>query len=376
MARRRMISGTLEEWSASAFQHALKQFDAAAKRLRLSDNRIAMIKEPRRITEAMLPVRMDDGTIKVFHAYRVQHNIARGPAKGGIRFHQDVNVDEMKALAFWMTYKCAVVGIPMGGAKGGVIVDPRMLSDGERERLSRRYMAEMIDLFGPDRDVPAPDVNTGPQVMSWMMDTYSMHHHNYLPGVITGKPIEIGGSAGRQSATSLGIVFCIRKAAAKVGLELKGATLAVQGFGNVGSYTAKFLHEAGCRVVGICDVDGAFHNANGLNIEAAMAHVRRHGSLGSFRSGEKHEDPRAACGHPRPGGAREPDHREERAPDQGEDPGRGRERTDDSGGRQDPQCEPRLRDSGHTLQRGRGLGQLPGVGPEPHGVLLDRGESG
>jgi len=233
MARRRTISGTLEEWSASAFQHALKQFDAAARRLRLSDNRIAMIKEPRRITEAMLPVRMDDGTIKVFHAYRVQHNIARGPAKGGIRFHQDVNVDEMKALAFWMTYKCAVVGIPMGGAKGGVIVDPRTLSDGERERLSRRYMAEMIDLFGPDRDVPAPDVNTGPQVMSWMMDTYSMHHHNYLPGVITGKPIEIGGSAGRQSATSLGIVFCIRKAAAKVGLELKGATIAVQGFGNV-----------------------------------------------------------------------------------------------------------------------------------------------
>src|SRR2546425_955125 len=143
-----------------------------------------------------------------------------------------------------MTYKCAVVGIPMGGAKGEIVVDPRTLSEGEKERLSRRYMAEMVDLFGPDRDVPAPDVNTGPQVMSWMMDTYSMHHHNYLPGVITGKPIEIGGSAGRQSATSLGIVFCIRKAAAKVGLELKGATLAVQGFGNVGSYTAKFLQEA------------------------------------------------------------------------------------------------------------------------------------
>ena len=149
----------------------------------------------------------------------MHHSIARGPAKGGIRFHQDVNVDEMKALAFWMTYKCAVVGIPMGGAKGGVIVDPRMLSDGERERLSRRYMAELIDLFGPDRDVPAPDVNTGPQVMSWMMDTYSMHHHNYIPGVITGKPIELGGSEGRRSATSLGIVFCIRKAAVRAGDE-------------------------------------------------------------------------------------------------------------------------------------------------------------
>src|SRR3989449_5899321 len=151
----------------------------------------------------MRHVDMDDRTIKVFRDFRVQHNIARGPAKGGIRFHQDVNVDEVKALAFWMTYKCAVVGIPMGGAKGGVVVDRRNLADGERERLSRRYMAEMIDLFGPDRDVPAPDVNTGPQVMSWMMDTYSMHNRNFVPGVITGKPLELGGSAGRQSATSL-----------------------------------------------------------------------------------------------------------------------------------------------------------------------------
>jgi glutamate dehydrogenase/leucine dehydrogenase len=191
----------------------------------------------------------------------------------------------MKALAFWMTYKCAVVGIPMGGAKGGIIVDPRTLSDGERERLSRRYMAEMIDLFGPDRDVPAPDVNTGPQVMSWMMDTYSMHQHNFVPGVITGKPIEIGGSAGRQSATSLGIVFCIREAAWRLGLELKDATVAVQGFGNVGSYTAKFLAESGCRVVGICDVDGAFYEPKGIPVEAARNHVKKFGSLKGFRGG-------------------------------------------------------------------------------------------
>ena len=289
--RRRQIAGALEAWRASAFEHALAQFDEAARRLRLTENQIAVVKEPRRITEAMLPIRMDDGTIKVFRAYRVQHNIARGPAKGGIRFHQDVNVDEVKALAFWMTYKCAVVGIPMGGAKGGVIVDPRTLSMSERERLSRRYMAEMIDLFGPDRDVPAPDVNTGPQVMTWMMDTYSMHMHNYVPGVITGKPIELGGSEGRKSATSLGIVICIRKAAAKVGLDLRGAKVAVQGFGNVGSYAAKFLSEAGCRVIGISDVDGAFYDPDGIDVPAAMAHVAKRGSLRGFRGGSVLRDP-------------------------------------------------------------------------------------
>ena len=207
--RRRQIAGSLEEWSASAFEHALDQFDAAARRLKLTDNQIAMTKLPRRTTEVLLPVRMDDGTIRNFRAFRVQHNMARGPAKGGIRFHQDVTVDEVKALAFWMTYKCAVVGIPMGGAKGGVIVDPRTLSQGERERLSRRYMAEMIDLFGPDSDVPGPDVNTGPQVMGWMLDTYVMHKRDFLPGVITGKPMELGGSAGRQSATSRGLI-CLR----------------------------------------------------------------------------------------------------------------------------------------------------------------------
>lgn len=290
VARRRQISGTLEEWHSSAFAHALEQFDQAARRLDLSENQIAMIKLPRRITEAMLPVRMDDGTIKVFRAFRVQHNIARGPAKGGIRFHQDVNVDEVKALAFWMTYKCAVVAIPMGGAKGGVIVDPRTLSQGERERLSRRYMAELIDLFGPDRDVPAPDVNTGPQVMSWMMDTYSMHMHNYLPAVITGKPVEIGGSLGRKTATSLGIVFCIKKAAVKLKLPLKGAKVAIQGFGNVGSFAAQFLIDEGCKIVAISDIDGAFYDPAGLNIPAALAHCESKGSLKGFRA-KKLADP-------------------------------------------------------------------------------------
>jgi glutamate dehydrogenase/leucine dehydrogenase len=284
-ARRRQIAGSLEEWSPSAFEHALDQFDAAARRLKLTDNQIAMIKLPRRITEVLLPVRMDDGEIRNFRAFRVQHNTVRGPAKGGIRFHQNVSLDEMKALAFWMTYKCAVVGIPMGGAKGGVVVDPRTLSPGERERLSRRYMAEMIDLFGPDSDVPAPDVNTGPQVMGWMLDTYIMHKRGFVPGVITGKPRDLGGSAGRSSATSRGLSYCVHKAAARLGLDLNGATAAIQGFGNVGSYAAKFLTESGVRIVAISDAEGAFRNADGIDVDAAIVHVTRRGSLKGFKGG-------------------------------------------------------------------------------------------
>ncbi len=253
--------------------------------MRLTDNQIAMIKLPRRTTEVLLPVRMDDGTIRNFRAFRVQHNMARGPAKGGIRFHQDVTVDEIKALAFWMTFKCAVVGIPMGGAKGGVIVDPRKLSPGERERLSRRYMAEMVDLFGPDSDVPGPDVNTGPQVMGWMLDTYVMHKRDFLPGVITGKPTELGGSAGRQNATSRGLICCVRKAAARLGIELEGATAAIQGFGNVGSHAAKFLAQSGVRIVAISDVEGGYRDPDGIDVEAAIAHVTRRGSLTGFKGG-------------------------------------------------------------------------------------------
>lgn len=285
-ARRRTIAGSLEEWHASAFENALEQFDAAARRLKLTENQIAMIKLPRRVTEVMLPVRMDDGQIRNFRAFRVQHNTVRGPAKGGIRFHQDVTVDEIKALAFWMTYKCAVVNIPMGGAKGGVVVDPRTLSPGERERLSRRYMAEMIDLFGPDSDVPGPDVNTGPQVMSWMLDTYVMHKRDFLPGVITGKPMELGGSAGRHNATSRGLVCCVHKAAERLGLDLRGATAAIQGFGNVGSNAAKFLAESGVKIVAISDVEGAYRNADGIDVGAAIAHVTRYGTLTGFKGAQ------------------------------------------------------------------------------------------
>lgn len=272
-------SGHLNEPSISAFENAIKQFDAAARVLNLTPNQIAVIKQPRRIVEVMMPIRMDDGSIEMFRGYRVQHNVARGPAKGGVRFHQDVNMDEVKALAFWMTYKCATVNVPFGGGKGGIVCDPTKLSAGELERLSRRYFAELIDVFGPDRDVPAPDVGSTPQIMSWFMDTYSMHYHEYLPAVVTGKPLEIGGSAGRTAATGQGIVHCIHEAAKHLNMDLSRSTVAIQGFGNVGSYAAKILNSEGCRIVAISDVSGAYMNDKGIDIEAAFKYSNEKRSL-------------------------------------------------------------------------------------------------
>ena len=281
----------------SAFDNALTQFDRAAKAINLTSNQIAIIREPRKIIEVKLPIRMDDGSIRIFKGYRVQHNIARGPAKGGVRFHPDVNIDEVKALAFWMTFKCAVIGIPMGGGKGGVIVDPSQLTTGELERLSRRYFAEMIDSFGPDRDVPAPDVNTNPQVMAWFMDTYSMHHRgDYLPAVVTGKPLDIGGSEGRNSATAQGMVFTVAKASEHLGLDVSKATAAIQGFGNAGSFAAQLLKERGCTIRAISDIDGAFvaEGSESIDPDAAIAHVQNHKTLKGFdktRGIKKLDDP-------------------------------------------------------------------------------------
>jgi glutamate dehydrogenase (NAD(P)+) len=263
----------------SAFENAMLQFDAAARILNLTPNQIAVIKQPRRVTEVKLPVRMDDGRIEIFTAYRVQHNIARGPAKGGVRFHPDVTLDEVKALAFWMTYKCAVVNVPFGGGKGGIVCDPSKLSAAELERLARRYFADMIDLFGPDRDVPAPDVGTNPQIMSWFLDAYSSHKRDFVPAVVTGKPLDLGGSEGRVEATAQGMVYTIRDAAAHLGLDLRTCTVAVEGFGNVGSNAAKLLAAEGCRIVAVSDVSGAYHNANGIDVAAALAHVSTHGVL-------------------------------------------------------------------------------------------------
>jgi len=260
--------------NSNPFENALKQFDKAAKFLNLTENQIAKIKEPRRIVELNLPVRMDDGSVRTFKGYRVHHNIDRGPAKGGIRFHPDVNMDDVKALAFWMTFKCAVVGIPFGGGKGGVIVDPATLSKNELENLTRRYCAELVDLFGPDSDVPAPDVNTNAQIMAWIFDTYSMHKRQHLPGVVTGKPLELGGSVGRNKATAQGMVFCVREAANHLKINLNQAKVAIQGFGNAGSFAAKLLSEDGAKVIGISDVSGAYYNPDGIDIVKALETCR------------------------------------------------------------------------------------------------------
>jgi glutamate dehydrogenase (NAD(P)+) len=264
----------------SAFTIAMRQFDEAAKILNLTGDQVAMIKEPRRVTEVNLPVRMDDGSIRIFKGYRCQHSTVRGPAKGGIRFHPDVNADEIKALAFWMTYKCAVVNVPFGGGKGGVVVDPAKLSVNELERLARRYIAELADLFGPNQDVPAPDVNTNPQIMGWMMDTYSMHYKQFVPDVITGKPLELYGSKGRNVSTSLGLAFCVREMVnhEHVKMPLKGARIAIQGFGNVGSNAGDILESMGARIVAICDVSGGYHRADGIPMKQAIDYMRKNPS--------------------------------------------------------------------------------------------------
>lgn len=257
----------------SVFGNVMQQFDAAARRLHLDPDLLNFIKVPRRSTIMNLPLRKDDGSFEMFQAYRVQHSIARGPAKGGIRYHPDVTLDEVQALASWMTWKCAVVNIPFGGGKGGIVVDPKKLSIGELERLTRRYAADMSDLFGPDMDVPAPDVGTGPQVMAWFMDTYSMRHSHSIPGAVTGKPPALGGSRGRVEATGRGVVICVREAARHLGLHLSKSTASVQGFGNVGSIAARLLHEMGVKVTHVSDVNGALRDPNGIDIVALQEYV-------------------------------------------------------------------------------------------------------
>ena len=271
----------------NSLENAERQFDEAAARLGLDAGLKEMLKRPRRATIQSLPVVMDDGTIRVFTGYRVQHSIARGPAKGGIRFHQDVTLDEVAALASWMTWKCAVADIPFGGGKGGIVVDPRTLSLRELERLTRRYAADLSDVFGPDSDVPAPDVNTGEREMAWIMDTYSMHSRRTEYAVVTGKPLEVGGSAGRREATGRGVMLCVEQMCRHIGLPLEGARVSVQGFGNVGGVAADLLvRECGARIVAASDVSGAIHNPGGLDVTALLAHVATHKSVTGFTGGQ------------------------------------------------------------------------------------------
>jgi len=250
----------------NAYDVALENFEAAADALNLDQDTREMIKYPERVLTVTVPVRMDDGHIHRFEAYRVQHSSVRGPAKGGIRYHPQVTLDEVKALATWMTWKCAVVNIPFGGAKGGVTCDPKHMSLGELERMTRRYTSAILPLIGPEQDIPAPDVYTNPQTMAWIMDTYSMTKGYAIPGVVTGKPISLGGSLGRNEATGRGVFYTIQCACEHLGMSLKGARVVVQGFGNAGSIAAQLLHEAGAKVIAVSDSRACILNHEGINI--------------------------------------------------------------------------------------------------------------
>lgn len=268
------------------YDMAIAQFDEAADRLGLSQAMRAILRKPKRELIVNFPVRMDNGDVEMFTGYRVQHNINRGPAKGGIRFSPEVSLDEVRALAMWMTWKCAVVGIPFGGAKGGVLCDPHKLSRSELERLTRRYATEISILIGPDSDIPAPDMNTNPQIMAWMMDTFSMHKGFSIPAVITGKPLAIGGSEGRLEATARGVQFVAIESMRDLGMRPEECSVVVQGFGNVGSISARLLHELGCKVVGVSDIYGGMYNSNGIDIHRALRHSKEHGTLQGLSDAE------------------------------------------------------------------------------------------
>jgi glutamate dehydrogenase/leucine dehydrogenase len=264
------------------FEIAKQQIDIAAEKLNLRKDLVEWIKTPRRELTVNFPVKMDDGTTKIFTGYRVQHNMARGPCKGGIRYHPDVTLDEVRALATWMTMKCAVLNLPFGGAKGGVICNPKEMSQGELERLTRRYTFEISIIIGPDRDIPAPDVYTNSQTMAWIMDTYSMNKGYSTLGVVTGKPLGLGGSKGRNEATARGCVFTIRESAKKLGMDLKKATAVVQGYGNAGSIAAQLLHEHGVKILAVSDSKGGIYNKDGLNPSEVLKHKEKTGSVINF----------------------------------------------------------------------------------------------
>src|ERR671912_1437545 len=266
----------------STFGAMLQQFDGAARILNLDPGIWKILTHPKRQIIVSCPVQMDNGEIEVFTGYRVQYNVTLGPAKGGIRYHPDVTLDEVTALAAWMTWKCAVAQLPFGGGKGGVICDPSKMSMRELEALTRRYTAEIIDAIGPDKDVPAPDVNTNEQIMAWFSDTYSMHVGHTSTSVVTGKPIEMGGSLGRREATGRGVMIVAREAAKHLGFDLKGSRVAVQGFGNVGSVSAELLAAIGARIVAVTDWKGGVQNPQGLAVPKLVAHVREHKTVDGF----------------------------------------------------------------------------------------------
>lgn len=267
----------MHELDTPTFRLAVAQFDQAADAMELDHNLRERLKLPERSLIVSVPIRMDDGRVEVYTGYRVQHDSSRGPTKGGIRYHPDVNLGEVAALAMWMTWKCALADLPYGGAKGGVAIAPKQLSRSELERLTRRYTAEIFPLIGPEKDVPAPDVGTDAQVMAWIMDTYSQQVGYSVPGVVTGKPLSIGGSLGREEATGRGVVYVTMEALRHLKLDIRNTTVAIQGFGNVGSHTARIMQESGTRVIAVSDVNGGIHNSSGLDIPELLTRYKTRG---------------------------------------------------------------------------------------------------
>jgi glutamate dehydrogenase (NAD(P)+) len=269
------------------FVLAQQQLQKVADTFGIDDRLVEVLKLCKKTVEVSIPTSMDDGSVRAFTGYRVTHNVSRGPSKGGIRYHPDVTQDEVKALAMWMTWKCSLMGLPFGGAKGGVICDPKSMSLRELERMTRRFTSEIINEIGPEKDIPAPDVGTNAQTMAWIFDTYSMNKGHSVLGVVTGKPLTIGGSLGREEATARGATFCLESALEKKGRSMQGLRVAVQGFGNVGAYFAKFIAEQGATVVAISDSRGGMYNPNGIDVAAACAHKRGGGSLSELKGGER-----------------------------------------------------------------------------------------
>jgi glutamate dehydrogenase (NAD(P)+) len=271
----------------NVWEMAQRQLDEVARLIGLNESIHGFLRVPKRVLEVSVPVRMDDGAFRMFAGYRVQHNLSRGPGKGGIRFHPDVTLDEVKALAMWMTWKCALVNIPFGGAKGGVICNPKTMSMQELENLTRRFTSEISIIIGPEKDIPAPDVYTTPAIMAWIMDTFSMQHGYSIPGVVTGKPIAIGGSLGRDKATARGCLYVVDEAMRTIGREIRGARVAIQGFGNAGMYAAQLMSARGYKVVAVSDSQGGAGNPQGLDVASLIAHKLETGSVVGFTGGER-----------------------------------------------------------------------------------------
>jgi glutamate dehydrogenase (NAD(P)+) len=275
------------EQESNPWEQQAARFNLAAEKLKLDEGLWRVLRQPNREIIVHIPVNMDNGQLEVFTGYRVQHSIARGPAKGGVRYAPDVTLDEVRALASWMTWKCAVVNIPFGGAKGGVICDPKHMSRGELERLTRRYTSELIEFIGPEKDVPAPDVNTNEQTMAWMMDTFSMHMRQTVTAVVTGKPLNMGGSRGRREATGRGVMIICDESIKKLKMPVESTRVIIQGFGNVGSNAALLMFQAGYKIVGIGEWDGGLYNSKGINIQALWDYRQKEGSIHGFKGAER-----------------------------------------------------------------------------------------